>query len=71
MVGYDVGEIKIASRGREAELLEYVGHLPRGVLDGKHHPCLPIPARKGTSFPAARWPVSRLRSESIAALGRL
>jgi hypothetical protein len=30
---------------------------------------LPFPVKKGTSFPAARWPVSRLRGESIAGLG--
>ncbi|MCL4204837.1 MAG: AAA family ATPase [Pirellulaceae bacterium] len=35
----DVERIKMAARGREAELLEYVAHLPRGILDGKHHPC--------------------------------
>ena len=39
MVRYDAQQVNMLSRGREAELLEYVGHLPREVLDGKHHPC--------------------------------
>ena len=36
---FDIEEIKLASRGREAELLEYVGHIGREYLSGKHCPC--------------------------------
>jgi hypothetical protein len=51
--------------------LDRLGHARFQGVEQAVGPRVPIPARKGTSFPAARWPVSRLRSESIAALGRL
>jgi len=35
----DAEQVKAAAAGRELELLEYVAHLDRSILDGKHHPC--------------------------------
>lgn len=39
MVHIDVEQVKNAARGREIELLEYVAHIDREYLDGRHHPC--------------------------------
>ena len=43
-----------------------VCHLPRSCRSRT----MPIPDEKGTSFPAMRWPVSRLRGESIVGVER-
>lgn len=35
----DVQQVKSAGAGRELELIEYVAHIDRELLDGRHHPC--------------------------------